>query len=345
MGKPPRPLPTRLPRISAANIGTLHPRYSITPFQGVARACSFSGNGALLALATGENVVICSGTNGTVLGQMAVGWEKAISLAFHPDNTHLAVGGHNGSSLTIWDATNRTQLQSVPMLLPGNPNWFQPAALTFSRSGETLIAQGQDERLVIWNWNGGHPTLRRIVNWAGTFNGPLVSSPDGYWLATGRGDQGGGNGLVATYRYNLDGELQQQPGAIETGYWVRSLCFDGASKTLAYAGGPHDTGLAQLIRLEDGQIVGRYGMTAAELGGQVHGLTLSPWNPLLALSQGNQGPVPGRVHFYDTQTQSSLRSIDLSCSVMSFSPDGKRLLLVGDGPVGGTGDVPQLWTA
>ena len=306
--------------------------------QGSISEAVFSPNGSLVALAAGDDVVLHYTASGALAARLHVGWQQAISLAFHPGGRHLAVGGHNGSSLTIWDVSSFTLANRVAMLLPGTPKWFQPVSIAFSKSGNTLMAQGQDERMVIWDWNGGQPGLRRILTWPGTFNGPLRASPDGYWLASVRG-----NGLVGIYRYNLDAELEQQPGTLETGNPVPGLGFDGGSKNLLYAGGPTSTGFAEMIRLEDGLPVRRFGKTAAEGGGQVLGAALTQAAPLLALSQGSSLQVPGQIHIYETDTGTLLRSLDLTSSTLAFSADGRRLLIA-SWSTGGTGATAQIWT-
>lgn len=339
MGRLPFPRPPKLRLIVPSNVGALRPRHSLPALQASVSDAAFSADSSLFALATGHEVLIYYSSSGALAGRLMVGPKQAYTLTFHPDNRHIAVGGHNGSSLTIWDVNSFALVQRVVMLLPGTPNWFQPASIAFSKSGATMMAQGQDERLVIWDWNGARPALRRILQWPGTFNGPLRASPDGYWLAAARGD-----GRAGLYRYNLDGELERQPGDFETGRQVQTLCFDGASRHLIYAGGASETGHAEMIRLEDGQAVRRFGMSAAEGGGQVLGATVSPAAPLLVLSQGSSLQVPGRLHIYRTDTGELLRSIDMTSDVLVFSPDGRRLLIA-SWHVPGAGSLVQLWTA
>lgn len=128
--RPPRP--PRHPVIVRSNVASLQPRYTLPAIAGSVSEAVFSPDGSLIALATGDDVHIHYAVNGAIAGQFKVGWQQALSLAFHPDGRHLAVGGHNGSSLTVWlyaaSSPGREPSTALCAPLPTATGWLPRAA-------------------------------------------------------------------------------------------------------------------------------------------------------------------------------------------------------------------------
>jgi WD40 repeat protein len=109
-----------------------------------------------------------------------------MSLAFHPENKHLAVGGidwmatnpsGNNGQVSIWNLDERAE---VATFLDGT------TALAMHPSGDLLASTTLEKGIFVWDLR-----TKEFVNVLTGHDGPvtcLAYSPDGRWLASGSDD-------------------------------------------------------------------------------------------------------------------------------------------------------------
>ena len=106
------------------------------------------------------------------------------SLAFHPDNNHLAVGGidwmatgGSNGAVSVWNLNERAE---VATFFDGT------TALAFHPSGETLATTTLDHSICLWDLQLKQ-LLQELIGHDGAVT-CLAFSPDGKWLVSGSDD-------------------------------------------------------------------------------------------------------------------------------------------------------------
>lgn len=312
------PVPIRRPEISPANVSQIQQQRMFTPHSGTISDVCFNLGGDALALACFDHVELFATGNGNSLGSINVGWGSASSACFHPTGQQLAVCGGSAGRLTVWDVASRTRIQEVTTQLAGNASGYQPDRVAFSRSGNTLITSGFDTRVVLWDWNNGHPTPRQIFDGRGTYTSAIRCSADGLWLAAAYDD-----GHFEIWRMSFDGAPEVQPGSVELATPATDVSFNHAASRIAVTA--YD-GFARLLELPTGTQIAQLGVPPPN-GGQAFSVSLAPRQPLLALAQSQMTP-SNLLQFYDTTTFAMVWSVDFECERVMFDPSGRRLLIV-----------------
>jgi len=149
------------------------------PTQSVERI-DISGTGALIGgVDIAGGIFVADSAEGATWSKATDATGHARSVAFSPDERHLASGGLDGD-IHLWDARSGEHQRALNNG-PGNV-----LALAFSPDGRELAAtHGSD--IVIWNLAAGQP--RRTIR---GHTGQVVAvgySPDGRRLASGSLDQ------------------------------------------------------------------------------------------------------------------------------------------------------------
>ena len=106
-------------------------------------AISFSPDGSLLAVATGNEVVLWDAASWQRLRAFRTGQAFVRSLAFHPTGCLLATAG-DVPTLSLWDVEGRSR---------GRFNWEigKVQALAFAPDGMTAAAGGSGGKVAIWD--------------------------------------------------------------------------------------------------------------------------------------------------------------------------------------------------
>ncbi len=257
-------------------------------------------------------------------------------LAFSPDSATLAVGAWNErrqrSDVRLWDVASGEPLTAE---LPGVPRRVVVWAMQFSPDGGTLAGAARvlgPERGAVYLWNVGSDELadrfdtRRPVN-------ALAFAPDGSLLAAPTGWADGGDTII------WDTQARRVLRTIHTddaaAYWA-DVSGDGR---LLLTGG--QTGSVRLFELETGHPLGP---PLTGLTGSTDTADLSPdgtmvvgadtagdvllWNRSTGTVIG--GPFPGPP--------------DGAYLAASFTPDGRRVIVMSDSGSGWSWDVdPSDW--
>src|SRR5262249_16400734 len=319
--------------ISPTNVSQIQQRRTFAPHNGAIYDVAFNQSGDTLALACEDHVELFQTDTGNSLGVINLGSGAATGVCFHPHGQQLAVCGGNAARFTIWDVASRALVQEVTKLLPGSANCYQPDAVAFSRTGNTLITNGFDNRVVLWDWSNGHPTPRKIFDGRGTFSTSIRCSADGLWLAATYTD-----GFFRIWRMSFDGEPEFQPGSRHFPGTATDTSFNESASRIAVS--TYD-GFARLVELPTGTEIAQLGVPPPA-GGQAVSAALAPRQPLLPLAQFQTTPTPNSLQIYDTNTLALVRPIDLVCDRVMFDPTGRRLVAVAIQPL--RDDQAVLWS-
>ncbi|MCI0685014.1 MAG: serine/threonine-protein kinase [Gemmataceae bacterium] len=138
------------------------------------RASAFSPDGRRLAVGELGEVVLVD----LASGQQEKRWRvrsHPSSLAFHPDNSKLAVGCHGHSIAFVYDVASASLLAELPTG-SGDP------IVAWHPDGERLAVGGYDPRIQIWNV----AAKRKVAILEGHVNYPghLTFHPDGHLLVS-----------------------------------------------------------------------------------------------------------------------------------------------------------------
>jgi WD40 repeat protein len=285
------------------------------------------------------------------------------SLAFTPDGKGLA--GKSAGVVRLWDAATG---QAIRKFRPktyyakqkrlgietaganGMPTPSAPAPVLFTPDGKTLVAEAGDNTIHVWDVASGKE-LRQLVH-----RGPIIAAaftPDGKTLATGCVDN-----AVRLWDVTTGRELRHLEGHFG-GYMGVAVAPDG--KTLATAGGDHTVHLWNLATGKElhrtgghqGEIInaafaagGKTIITAGrdnalrvwEAGGGkelrrlpdpaeiIDLVALAPDGKTLAIASAEDETV----QLWDVAAGNRLHELSARVAGVAFSPDGKRLALLGE---------------
>lgn len=141
-------------------------------------ALAVSATGQLLAVGSGNEVTLLSGT-GQVFKKLTGREGSVSSLAFSYDGRTVAATDENGS-ITIWDVSSG----SIERALMG---LNEITVLVFSPNGQTLATAAADNTISLWNLRTG-VLQGKFQKHDATINA-LAFSPDGQFLASGGDDR------------------------------------------------------------------------------------------------------------------------------------------------------------
>jgi WD40 repeat protein len=293
--RPPEPIRVRSHRTGSFQKG----------LTGRVNAVTFSPDGRLLAVATGERVVLFDVGSGEPVGEPLIGHHHAVlTVKFAPDGRRLATGGGDGT-VRIWDA--ETRQREFPVLTP-RTRWVR--AVAFRSDGSRLAGASDDGTVSLWNLEQG---TRQIPG--PELDEPLYSlaySPDGRWIATGGADR-----LVHLCR---PGRTISLPGHTDH---VLSLAYHPDGRFLASAGRD------RTVRLWDLTSDPRAEIASNRHQGWVQSVAFSPDGALIASACRD-----GRVDVYDAMTLEPVTAPAVthngSANSVAFSPDGTLLASGGE---------------
>src|SRR5262249_2629354 len=137
-----------------------------------------TSDGRLLAVPSGDNILLFDTRTGTLLRTLTGHTSGACRPAFSPDGKRLACGSSN-SILRGWDvATGREELT-----LTGHQNGLWCVA--FDPEGKRLVSADASDMIKVWDAQG-----ELLSTFMGHTQGVhhLAFSPDGKRLATASGD-------------------------------------------------------------------------------------------------------------------------------------------------------------
>lgn len=217
--------------------------------RGEARALAFDPDGRRLAAAshsfdvrnpTGYYVNVYSARGAEPdrsLGEQGV----TDALAFSPDGALLA--GGNSEAVKLWDAAGREV-----GALAGHDAFV--SSLAFSHDGRTLASAGHDGQVIFWDFKTGGVTSRLVAVGDADY---IFVTPRGYYLASRRG-------AAAAVAFRQGGRALPFEQ-----FDVRFNRPDIVVGTLGTA----DAGLVEVYAAAHRQRLRQYGLTDADLGGEL----------------------------------------------------------------------------
>ncbi len=278
---------------------------------------------------------------------------SALSIAFSPDGTLLAMGDNN-YNVQIWRVTDGQPL----MTLQGHKGWVW--SIAFSPDGKTLVSGSVDYTVRLWDVPSGQ--CLKILQDHTSVVWSVAFSPDGQRVASGSEDQTAKlwdattgeclhtlesqGGLVRSVAFNPRGTHLATGHAAQVVRWwdvdsgdcvtvfqghqapVWSVTLHPTQEMLASAGADQTI---RLWDLETGQCLS----TLMAHTDQIWAIAFSPDGQMLASGSNDQ-----TVRLWDVQNESCLATLlghtDQIWAV-GFSPDGQRLAS------GGFDQTIRLW--
>jgi hypothetical protein len=325
--------------ITAQNVRQIEEELVLPDHSGTVLSHAFSANRKWLALGvtndSGSVVELYDLQQGQLVGTISTVSNGAEDLAFHPTAGTLIITSGNNPSFEIWDPVSRRMLKSVAF-----PVGHQPGRVAVTSSGQTVITGGFDGQVLIWNWNGGNPTLRssfqahsRVQGEPGPFISDLALSNDSTWLATSCAGEG-----YKVWRMTFDGYPEEHAGSDTQAGWVHSVGFDRAATRLA-AACDGQGGRLHLVDLPSGRLVAALSDPEGVQNQQMISCAVAPNEALVASAQTAQAGC--LLQFWSTSDGAKQYSVSVLCDRIGFSHDGDRLLVVRNQV--GSDDVPTLW--
>jgi WD40 repeat protein len=149
-------------------------------------ALTFSPNGRLLAVESGDTVTLWDITRQTQVGEFP-GRDGRIPIAFSPDGSLLAIGGIDFTSIAVWNIAQHTRVASLvmPPSPDSPPEGLGTTSLAFSPDGRLLAANATYHDLAIFSIPDGSPIS--TLGQPGTPCEPIsiAFSPDHQTIAAG----------------------------------------------------------------------------------------------------------------------------------------------------------------
>ncbi|MGW0576517.1 nSTAND1 domain-containing NTPase [Streptomyces sp. NPDC002920] len=288
------------------------------PGHGSSEVAAFSPDGHTLAVANEGVIRMWDPVTGRKLGTLTIPGGVVRGIAFSPDGRTVAAA--SATNVRVWDvATGRKQHGFT-----GHP---YPEAVAFGSDGRTVAAVGLDGLLRVWDVATG----RTRTTHSGRIDGRVVAlSPDGRtYVAVGA------DGLLQL-REVATGMVRR---TIRDGFigWSNEVAFAPDGRTLAIPG-PGDT-----VRLWDTASGTARATVTAGHHGQGMKVALSADGRTLVTSSNSDPTI--RVHRLPADPPQTTLPGPAGTSIgdMAFSPDGRTVATVRQGPPG-RGSV-QLWDA
>ncbi|MDX2428172.1 MAG: WD40 repeat domain-containing protein [Xanthomonadales bacterium] len=221
----------------------------------------------------------------------------AISLAFSPTTSQLALGTWDGSIVTYKLDENRASAPGFLLTHVGRVN-----DVVFSADGKYMASAGDDKTVTIWDMETRKHIGRRDIA-SEVSDLEVVSSRRSLVIA---GDD------VAIWKFLTEEEVKELKEDKAVAEWV------GTGALYALQAGLLFTGLGGGISTHDPANCGRF-------------TTVSPDGKFLV--DVKPGPMSNKVTVLDVDQNEIMREVDVPNAIcdLEFTEDGKHLVLAGDG--------------
>jgi WD40 repeat protein len=266
----------------------------------------FAPDGKSIVVIGDWQACVIEAETGKVRASIKTKRTEIAGYAFSPNGKVLALGtiakGADNPSLQLWDIATGAMIQGIE-----NPKEHSPFGIAFSSDGKTVAAGGFDY-IILSDVTSGKEIGRLEAEHLDAIAG-LAFTPDGKTLVSAGQDCKVRIWEVATnkLRFTLDGR-------VSTGRAL-ALSPDGETVALGTAG---STVRLWEVRTGKELFTGFVGHDSP-----VHGLAFSPDGRTLASGGEYQ-----QLRLWDTASWKHDRLFKGSAQILSFSPDGKRLISV-----------------
>jgi WD40 repeat protein/serine/threonine protein kinase len=232
------------------------------------------------------------------------------SLAYAPNGRFLITGSWDGSA-RVW---NLEKPIDVDQFGRAGPPHGAPVSADFSADGKVFV----EEFSGVHVWDAS--SRRKIKSLAGPADTMVRVrfSPDGKWLAVGRGDGGICVWNASTWK---------QQFAIEDQWAVTALAFSPDGKKLITGNRGGDVKCWNPL---NGELI----RTLPKVMEQIFALAFSPDATTLAVNGGQTNEPAWAIHFWTWPDLNNFQTLAAQgATVISYSPDG-RFILLGSGNEG-----------
>jgi WD40 repeat protein len=288
---------------SGAKLRTLHPA-------GVVKSAAFSPDGQRVAAATLAGTLTIYDVRSAKSVLQVTNPGPLCSVDFSPDASMVAAAAcYAGTTAPIWDARTGQQLAAVG-------GYGSVIAVAFSPDSRRLVTGGIDGVARVWNVGSSRlvSTLRGHTGWIYA----VAFSPDGRQVATGSGD-----GTARVWDAGSGRQLITLAAHIET---VHDVAFAPDGAHLATASSDHTT------RIWDVTPLGARDVLTIAAGKAVTPSLLAQLSPDGTRLVTGAGDAPTAA-LWNATTGKRLATlpVERDFADIRYSPDGTRILLVGDG--------------
>lgn len=269
------------------------------PRSGLGDTLEFIDDHHLITTGMGGIATVWDVRTGQVRQQLAAPAKgvDAISLAWSPASRDLVMGTRDGSILAVHLDGDQPGETEYLLSHVGRVN-----DLVFSADGKYMASAAHDKTVVIWDMETRKEISRHVTK-GDISDLEAISSRRELIIA---GDD------VAIWKFLTEEEVLQLNEHKAVGQWV------GTGALYVLQVGLIFTGLGGGLSAHDPQNCGRF-------------ITASPDGKFLV--DVKPGPMSNKVTVLDLEENVILREIDVKTTVcdLEFTPDGARLVLVGDG--------------